>query len=237
MKELAFSENFWDLRARNWSFESVAAYHSNEANLTGDGQPEKVSTPRVTVDFFRTLGVAPILGRDFSANEDHASIAILGNKFWKTRYRGDAGVLGKALHLNGASYTVVGILPPGEPWIDDQIYLPFPYRAVTDRSSWEFNAVGRLAKGVSADAARADLQRIADSLSETYPKDDKGIGFEFLPSSRWIAPESTSRALRMLLAAVALLLLIACLNVANLLLVRGLAPARDRNANCSRRGA
>jgi putative ABC transport system permease protein len=228
LKELAFSEaNFWDLRARNRSFESVAAYHSNEANLTGDGQPEKVSTPRVTVDFFRTLGVAPILGRDFSANEDHASIAILGNKFWKTRYRGDAGVLGKALHLNGASYTVVGILPPGEPWIDDQIYLPFAYRAVTDRSSWEFNAVGRLAKGVSADAARADLQRIADSLSETYPKDDKGIGFEFLPSSRWIAPESTSRALRMLLAAVALLLLIACLNVANLLLVRGLGRQRE----------
>ena len=204
MKQVAFSAaNFWDLRARNRSFESVAAYHSNDANLTGNGRPERVSAPRVSVGFFRTLGVAPILGRDFSESEDRAPIAILGNRFWKARYRGDSGALGKTLRLNGASYTVVGVLPPGEPWIDDQIYLPFPYRAGADRSSAEFSVVGRLAKSVTADAAKADLQRIAGSLAEAYPKDNKGIGFDFLPSSRWIAPESTGRALRVLLAAVA----------------------------------
>ncbi len=228
LNRVAFSEaNFWDVRSRNRSFESIAAYHSNDANLTGDGQPERISAPRVTVAFFRTLGVAPILGRDFSANEGRASVAILGNKFWKTRYSGDAGILGKTLRLNDASYTVVGVLPPGEPWIDDQIYLPFPYSAGADRASAEFSVVGRLARGVTADAAAADLQRIADSLAETYPKDNKGIGFDFFPSSRWIAPESTGRALRMLLVAVALLLLIACLNVANLLLVRGLRRQRE----------
>ena len=227
MNEVAFSEaNFWDLRARNRSFERVSAYHSEEANLTGDGQPERVSAPRVSVDFFRTLAVAPILGRDFSANEDRAAIAILGNRFWKARYGGDPGVLGKTLRLNGAAYTVVGVLPPGEPWIDDQIYLPFPHRAGVDRASAEYSVVGRLAKGVTAKAARADLKHIANSLAEAYPG-DKGIGFDFLPSSRWIAPESTSRALRMLMAAVALLLLIACLNVANLLLVRGLGRQRE----------
>ncbi len=227
-KQVAFTEaNFWDLRARNRSFESVAAYHSNEANLTGDGHPERVSAPHVTVNFFRTLGVAPILGRDFSAKEGRASVAILGNSFWRTRYGGDNGVLGKTLRLNGASYTVVGVLPPGEPWIDDQIYLPFPYSPGANRSSAEYSVVGRLAKGVTADAAKADLQRIADSLAEDYPRDDKGMGFDFLPSSRWIAPESTGRSLRVLLAAVALLLLIACLNVANLLLVRGLGRQRE----------
>ena len=228
MNEVAFSEaNFWDVRGRNRSFESVSAYHGNEVNLTGDGEPERVSAPRVTVGFFRTLGVVPVIGRDFSENEDHASVAILGNRFWKTRYHGDAGVLGKTLRLNGAAFTVVGVLPPGEPWLDDQVYLPFPYSAGANRSSAEYSVVGRLAQGVTFDAAKADLQRIANSLAETYPKDNKGIGFDFFPSSRWIAPESTGRALRMLLAAVGFLLLIACLNVANLLLVRGLGRQRE----------
>jgi putative ABC transport system permease protein len=228
MNEVAFSEaNFWDLRARNRSFERVGLYHSDEANLTGDGQPERVSAPRVSVDFFRTLAVAPILGRDFSANEDRASVAILGNKFWKSRYQADAAVLGKTLRLNGAAFTVIGVLPPGEPWIDDQVYLPIPYSAAANRSSAEFAAVGRLAEGVTADAAQADLNRVAASLAETYPKDCKGVGFAFFPASRWIAPATTGRALQILLAAVALLLLIACLNVTNLLLVRGLGRQRE----------
>jgi putative ABC transport system permease protein len=228
MNEVAFSEaNFWDLRARNRSFERVGLYHSDEANLTGDGQPERVSAPRVSVDFFRTLAVAPILGRDFSANEDRASVAILGNKFWKSRYQADAAVLGKTLRLNGATFTVIGVLPPGEPWIDDQVYLPIPYSAAANRSSAEFAVVGRLAKGITADAAQADLNRVAASLAETYPKDCKGVGFAFFPASRWIAPATTGRALRILMAAVALLLLIACLNVTNLLLVRGLGRQRE----------
>jgi putative ABC transport system permease protein len=228
MNEVAFSEaNFWDLRARNRSFERVGLYHSDEANLTGDGQPERVSAPRVSVDFFRTLAVAPILGRDFSANEDRASVAILGNKFWKSRYQADAAVLGKMLRLNGATFTVIGVLPPGEPWIDDQVYLPIPYSTAANRSSAEFAAVGRLAKGVTADAAQADLNRVAASLAETYPKDCKGVGFALFPASRWIAPVTTGRALRILLAAVVLLLLIACLNVTNLLLVRGLGRQRE----------
>lgn len=228
MTEVGFSEaNFWDFRDHVKSFERVAAYHNNEAALTGDGQPEKVSAPEVTVEFFRTLGVAPVLGRDFAPNEDRAAIAILGNKFWKTRYAGDANILGKALRLNGKSYKVVGVMPAGEPWIDDQIYLPYAYHSGADRGSWEFYAVGRLAPGVTADAARAEMRRVADALAQAYPKDDKGIGFNFQPSSQWIAPESTRGALRLLLAAVVVLLLIACTNVANLLLARGLARHRE----------
>jgi putative ABC transport system permease protein len=228
MSEVAFSEaNFWDFRAQNRSFQAVAAYHDNEANLTGDGPPEKVSAPQVTVDFLRTLGISPILGRDFAADDEHAPVAMLGNKFWRTRYHGDANVLGKTLRLNGTSYTVVGVLPPGEPWIDDQVYIPFAHRAGADRGSWEFAAVGRLAKGVTADGVRSDLQRVANSMAEQFPKDDKGIGFNFQESSRWIAPEATGKALRILLAAVGLLLLIACVNVANLLLARGLKRQRE----------
>jgi hypothetical protein len=133
MSEVAFSEaDFWDLRDRTKSFESVAAYHSNEANLAG-GQPEKVSAPQVTVEFFRALGVAPVLGRDFSADEGRADVAILGNKFWKTHYGASTNILGKVLRLSDKSYTVVGVLPAGEPWIDDQVYLPYPYHPDADR--------------------------------------------------------------------------------------------------------
>ena len=227
MSEVAFSEaDFWDLYDRTKSFERVAAYHSNEANLTDD-QPEKVSAPQVTVEFFRTLGVAPVLGRDFSTDEGRANIAILGNKFWKTHYGGNANMLGKVLRLSDKSYTVVGVLPAGEPWIDDQVYLPYPHRPNADRSSWEFNAVGRLAKGVTPEAAKTELQRLAELLAAANPKEDKGLGFNFLPSRRWIAPDSTRTALRFLLVAVGLLALIACVNVANLLLARGLARQRE----------
>ena len=227
MDQVAFAEaDFWDLRERAKSFERVAAYHGGEANLTGD-QPEKVSAPQVTVEFFRTLGVAPVLGRDFSADEGRSNVAILGNKFWKTHFGGNAEILGKVLRLSDKSYTVVGVLPAGEPWIDDQIYVPYPYHANADRGSWEFSVVGRLAKGVTPAAARTELERLAAILAAANPKEDKGLGFNFYPSRRWIAPDSTRTALRLLLVAVGLLALIACVNVANLLLARGLVRQRE----------
>lgn len=228
INEAAFSEaDFWDLHDRAKSFEHVAAYHGDQANLTGDGQPEKVSAPHVTVEFFRTLGVVPVLGRDFSVTESRSNVAILGHRFWKARYGGDATVLGKVLRLNGGSYTVIGVLPTGEPWINDQIYLPFAQHPNADRSSREFDVIGRLAKGVTAEGAKQELQSLAGWLAAAYPNDDKGVGFMFSPSRDWIAPESTETALRVLLVAVGILVLIACVNVANLLLARGLARQRE----------
>jgi predicted permease len=226
--EMNFSEaDFWDLHDRTKSFESVAAYNGFRTNLTGDGEPEKVSGAQVTVEFFRTLGVNPILGRDFSTKEGNAKIAILGNKLWKARYGADANILGKVLRMNDSSYTVVGVLPRGEPWIDDGVYLPYPYHPTADRQNQEFSVVGRLAKGVTNEAARTELQHLAALMQTANPKEDKGLGFSLFPSRRWIAPEETSTALRILLAAVGLLVLIACGNVANLLLARGLARQRE----------
>ena len=233
-----FSEaNFWDVRAQNRSFEEVAAYHYDEANLTGIGAAEKVTTIAVTVGFFRALGVSPVLGRDFSYEDDHGSanrawwngqsVVILGNRFWRNRFGADPNILGKTLRLNERTYTVVGVLPAGEPWINQQLYVPFGYRPNADRGSWEFDVIGRLARGVSAEAARADLQRIAGALANAYPKDDKGIGFRLDPSTTWVASDTTRRALWVLLGAVTFLLLIACLNIANLLLARGMARQRE----------
>ncbi len=230
--EAAFSEaNFWDVRARNHSFQEVAAFHYDEANLTGDGEAEKVTDRSVTAGFFRTLGVSPILGRDFSYSEDRNGSAngviILGNKFWRSRFNADPNIIGKSLRLNDKASTVVGVLPPGEPWINDQIYQVFGYRADVNRGSWEFSVVARLAPGVSRQAAQADLMRLAALLDRDYPAADKGIGFSSSPASTWVSSDSQRRALWVLLGAVSFLLLIACLNMANLLLARGTARQRE----------
>ncbi len=228
----SFSEaNFWDVRARNRSFAEVAADHYDEANLTGLGPAEKVTVISITAGFFRTLGVSPVLGRDFAYEDDRGGldnrVLILGNQFWRNRLGADANILGKTLRLNGRARTVVGVLPPGEPWINDQIYQPFGFRADADRGSWEFSVIGRLRPEVSVDAARADLQRIAGVLGQSFPAEDKGIGFRLDPPSTWVAGDTTRRALWVLLGAVTFLLLIACLNIANLLLARGTARQRE----------
>jgi putative ABC transport system permease protein len=221
-----FSEaNFWDVRARNRSFEDVAAYRYDEANLTGNGPAEKVTFILVSAGFFRTLGVDPVAGRIFSS-DDH-DVVMLGHRFWKSRFGADPAIAGKTLRLNDRSYTIAGVLPPGEPWIDDQIYAPFPNRPDADRSSWEFQVIARLRPGISAESARADLQTVAAGLDRDFPKDDQGIGFGIDPSSTWVAPDTTRRALWVLLGAVTFLLLIACTNIANLLLARGLARRRE----------
>src|SRR5580692_9715463 len=156
-----FSEaNFWDVRAQNRSFEEVAAYHYDDFNLMGIGSAEKVEAAEVTAGFFRALGVAPVLGRDFTYEEDRGSnkpnwwngqkVAILGNRFWRSRFGSDPNILGKTLRLEEQPYTVIGVLPLGEFWIDRAIYVPFGYSANANRGSWEFSAIGRLAPGVSA---------------------------------------------------------------------------------------
>lgn len=228
----AFAEaNFWDVRAQNHSFKEVAAFHYDEANLTGEGPAEKVTDRSVTAGFFRTLGASPVMGRDFSYDDDRDGfknrVVILGNKFWRSRFRGDPQIIGKTLRLNDRACVVIGVLPPGEPWIDDQVYQPFGYRADANRGSWEFSVIARLADGVTIAGAKADLSRVAARLDKTYPAEDNGIGFSLAPASDWIASGNTRRALWVLLGAVGFLLLMACLNVANLLLARGTARQRE----------
>ena len=227
----SFTEaNFWDVRSLSRSFDDVAAYHQDQVNLTGSGPAEKITASRVSPGFFRTLGIAPIIGRDFEdgdGREGGPGVLILGNKFWRERFSGDPSILGRTLRLNDRAYTVVGVLPPGRPWIDDQSYRPFGYRANANRGSWEFNVVGRLKPGVTAEAAGADLQRAAALIAAEHPKEARGIGFGTLPSSSWVASSATRRALWVLLTSVGFLLLIACLNLANLLLGRGLSRRRE----------
>ncbi|NJD20425.1 MAG: hypothetical protein FIA95_14235, partial [Gemmatimonadetes bacterium] len=142
--------NFWDLREMNGTFEDLGAYRGVSMNLTGFEFPERLSVGMVTSGFFsRVLGVPPILGRDVLDEEDdlgsEARVALLSHDFWRQRYGGDAAVLGKTLTLNGESYVVVGVLPPGTPWLEEgSLYVPMPRRSDDLRASFELPVVGRI---------------------------------------------------------------------------------------------
>lgn len=185
----------------------------------------------VSGTFLHLLGVAPIVGRNFSGDDfrngwDNSAV-LLGHKFWHTHFAADPKVIGRTIRLNGKAYSVIGVLPPGEPFLEAQVYMPFGYRPDSNRRSWEFTVAGRLKPGVSIQTATADLNSVGNVLTGAYPREDQGIGFLVWPSRRWIAPENTRKALWLTLGAVCLLLAIACLNVANVLLARGISRQRE----------
>lgn len=232
-QQATFTEaNFWDVQARNRTFEGVASYHSRSVNITGSGEPEQIEGGVVSAGFFRVLGVQVVAGRDFLPEEDQPGrgndVVLLRNKFWKTHFNGDPQVVGKTVRLNNKSYQIVGVLPPGEPWLDTaDVFIPFVHRANPDRGSFEFSVIGRLAKGVSLQMAQADLQTIANSLAQEYPKDDTGMGITMSSSAEWLADSDLRTKLWVLLGAVTFLLLIACVNLANLLLAKATARTRE----------
>ena len=191
--QASFTEaNFWDIQAQNRTFEGIACFHSFTANLIGSGDPEQVSGGLISAGFFHVLGVRPVAGRDFLPEEDQAghdnNVALLRNKFWKTHFNGDPKIIGKKMRLNSTSFQIVGVLPPGEPWLDAaDVFVPFVHRANPNRGSFEFAVIGRLAKGVSFQTAEADLNTIAKSLAQQYPKDDDGMGVTLSTSKEWLA--------------------------------------------------
>jgi predicted permease len=182
--------------------------------------------------FFRALRGEAAAGRIFEPGEDQAGrgegLVLLSHAFWSRRFGTDTSAVGRALALDGRSHTIVGILPPGSPWLDmSDVFIPLIQRADANRGSFEYLGIGRLRSGVSFDAALADLQRVARDLEAAYPKDNTGLGVTMNPSRTWIAGDDLRRTLWILLGAVCLLLVIACVNVTNLLLARASARARD----------
>ncbi|PYV41919.1 MAG: ABC transporter permease [Acidobacteria bacterium] len=231
--QASFTEaNFWDVRAKSRTFEEIGALHGDDANLTGFGDPEHVSIARASAGFFPLLGVQPALGRLFYPNEDQPgqenNIAMLRDRFWRNRFGSDPGIVGKVLQLDGRPFTVVGVLPAGEPWLNAaDIFVPFVFRPSANRGSFEYAVIGRLKRGISVDAARSDLESVCKGLAEQYPGPDAGMGIIMEPGSRWLVRDTLRQALWILFAAVGFLLLIACVNLANLLLARSTARTRE----------
>ena len=224
--------NFWDMNDMNQSFSAMGAITWGSINLTTNDAPERLTVAYVTTGFLRALGVTPVAGRMLADGEDRAGtdtrVAVLSHRLWTTQFGADRSIVGRTTTLSGQSYRVIGVLPPGTPWLDAaDVFMPLVRGPDEDRDSFELTAIARLKPGVTIQAAHADLDRIAKQLASQYPV-AKGMGVTIEPSDGWVASDSLRRALWVLMSAVGFLLLIACVNLANMLLARSTGRVRER---------
>ena len=224
--------NFWDTRDMARAFSDVGAMTFTTLNMTGAGSAERLSAAVVSVGFVRALGVAPVAGRTFVDGEDQSghdtSVVMLSHKFWVERFGGDRSLVGRRLTLDGRPATIVGVLPQGTPWLDaGDVFVPMVRTPKEDRDSFELLGIGRLKRGVSVEQGAADLTRISRVLEMQFPGANKGHTMVTGPSSDWVAGDTTRRGLWILMGAVGCLLLIASVNLVNLLAVQATGRARE----------
>jgi putative ABC transport system permease protein len=224
--------NAWDWRERASTLEDLTLFNQDSHNLTGGDAPELVSVIRVTPNFLSLLGHEPTLGRDFLPEELGAGrdrVAIITDGFWERRFGRDRSVLGSTLQLDGEPVTVIGILPPTFRFHDGptDLYRPWGYDFTTlARDEHMANAIGRMRQGTSLEAARADLQAVHRELEAEYPETE-GWTVEAMPLRADVVGEVASKAAVILMVAVGFILLMACVNVANLLMARAGGRARE----------
>lgn len=224
--------NFIHWREMNRVFEDIAAVGlTRNLTMTGHGDPVELPFQYVTAGFFPVIGVQPALGRAFSPEEDRprSRVAIISDRLWRTRLQADPAVLTKGVTLQGETYTVVGVMPPGFSFLDKTVdlWLPvgFPAEARTPRGRW-LMTVGKLKPGVTMDQAQRDMTRVASELATMFPNFNIGWTARVVPLREQLTGDVRS-ALYVMLGAVAFVLLIACANVANLLLARATSRQRE----------
>jgi putative ABC transport system permease protein len=230
--------NFLDWRARSQAFEGMSAYGFGQYTLTGTGHPEAVRMVAVTSGFFSILRAQPLLGRAFLAEEDSPGRdheVVLSYNLWRSRFGADRDIVGKNIALNEHAFTVIGVMGPNfefpistDPTYSPQMWKPLGWtdqdRAIRDNHNYA--VVARLKTGVTLQQARAELDSVSNQLAQQYPGDDKGWGATAIRLREDLVGD-VRPALLILLGAVALVLLIACANVANLLLAKAMSRRKE----------
>ncbi|HEV2348630.1 MAG TPA: ABC transporter permease [Terriglobia bacterium] len=227
--------NFLDWQRDAQTFSSLAIYRNQDYNVTGIGQAERLSGFMISAGFFSTLGANPVLGRIFGADDDlpgAGRVVILGGGLWQRKFGSSPAILGKSITLNGDSYTIVGVLPASFTFYGQSRDVYTPIGQWNDpsfrdrRIDMSAHAVGRLKPGVTLAQAQADMDAVARHLAAAFPEADKNVGVAVVSLQQDIVG-NVQPILLVLQAAVAFLLLIACANVAHLLLARSLGREQE----------
>ena len=232
--------NFIDVREQSHSFTSLCASGNASFNLALRQEiPERVEGEVVTGSYFGTFGIAPILGRIFTSEEDkpgHEQVVVVSERLWRTRFAAKPDAIGQEMKVNGLAYRLIGVMPKAfDPLLaKSDLWIPAAYtpRQLSDHDNHYLSVVGRLRDGVTLEASQSELNIVAERLQQEYPIDDKDRGLRAMPLGTALLGDQ-KLGLRMLLAAVGFLLLIVCANIANLQLAR----ARTRQKEIALRAA
>ncbi|HLX76958.1 MAG TPA: ABC transporter permease [Terriglobales bacterium] len=224
--------NYLDWERQNDVFQSMAIYGFRSFNITGSEQPQALQASAVSHDFYSTLGVHPMLGRTFTADEQQpgrSHVVILGYALWKSSFGGNPHIVGSSISLDDQPYTVVGVMPPEFKFPDwAQLWTPLGWtdqeRAV--RGNHNYMVIARLKPGTAMQQAQAEMNIISARLQQQYPADDAGWGAVIVPLHEQLVGD-VRPALLVLLGAVAFVLLIACANVANLVLAKTVSRRKE----------
>jgi putative ABC transport system permease protein len=225
--------DYLDWKSQSRSFEQMAAWETNDFNLTGNGEPEKLVGGQVSANFFETLGVVPAMGRPFRPDEEqlgHEQEVILGHGLWQRRFASDPQIVGKAILLDGKKYDVIGVTGSDFTFpIGVEIYLPLALKPEeqTLRTSRYLLPLMRLKPGVTVRDVRAEMLTIEGRIGKQFPATDADWGVKVLPVGIFVAGEQADQYCLLLIGAVIFVMLIACANVANLLFARAASRHKE----------